>query len=118
MLAAVPTLARECVRRGVLHHERDEETGRYFVDFSERLELKEVIAGLRFPMTRKPIACQCRRRRGLRSVIVIEKHGMPGAEIRPVKRVPQREAARKLKALWDSLPQVKEDSGKFLEEDR
>ncbi|MGA3040074.1 MAG: hypothetical protein ABSF54_04700 [Bryobacteraceae bacterium] len=51
-------------------------------------------------------------------VIVIEKKGMPVAEIRPTKRLAPREAARKLKTLWDSLPQVKVDSGKFLEEDR
>ena len=51
-------------------------------------------------------------------VIVIEKHGMPVAEMRPIKRLAPREAARKLKTLWDSLPQVKADSGKFLEEDR
>jgi hypothetical protein len=35
--------------------ERDEETGQYFVGFSKRLRLKEVIAGVRFPMSRKPI---------------------------------------------------------------
>jgi antitoxin (DNA-binding transcriptional repressor) of toxin-antitoxin stability system len=51
------------------------------------------------------------------SVIVIEKHGMPVAEIR-MKRVTPREAARKLKTLWDSLPEVTADSGKILEEDR
>jgi prevent-host-death family protein len=52
------------------------------------------------------------------SVIVIEKHGMPVAELRPMKRVAPREAARKLRTLWASLPQVKADSGRFLEEDR
>jgi antitoxin (DNA-binding transcriptional repressor) of toxin-antitoxin stability system len=50
--------------------------------------------------------------------VVIEKRGKPVAEMRPVKRVTPREAARKLKALWDSLPQVNADSGRFLEEDR
>jgi len=35
--------------------EQDEETGAYFVPFDERLELKEVIAGARFPMSKKPI---------------------------------------------------------------
>lgn len=41
-----------------VHGERkeiDEETGHYFVDFGERLRLKEVIAGARFPFSRKPI---------------------------------------------------------------
>ena len=52
------------------------------------------------------------------TVVAIENDGMPVAEIRPVRRVPPKEAVRKLKALWDSLPQVKADSGKFLEEDR
>ena len=58
------------------------------------------------------------RRASEESVIVIEKRGLPTAEMRPVKRVSPREGARKLKALWDSLPQVKVDSGRFLEEDR
>ena len=41
-----------------IHGERkeiDEETGHYFVEFGERLRLKEVIAGPRFPFSRKPI---------------------------------------------------------------
>ena len=37
---------------------------------------------------------------------------------RPSKRIALKEAVRKLKTLWDSLPQVQADSGKFLEEDR
>lgn len=35
--------------------EVDEETRQYFVNFSERLKLKEVIAGARFPWSKKPI---------------------------------------------------------------
>jgi hypothetical protein len=35
--------------------EKDEETGHYFMNFEGRLKLREVIAGARFPMTRKPI---------------------------------------------------------------
>jgi hypothetical protein len=41
-----------------MHGERrqmDEETGMYFVNFDERLKLREVIAGARFPMSKKPI---------------------------------------------------------------
>ena len=34
---------------------QDEETGKYFVSFSEQLKLKEVIAGVRFPFSRGPI---------------------------------------------------------------
>jgi hypothetical protein len=33
----------------------DEETGHYFVNFDEDLKLREVIAGARFPFSRKPI---------------------------------------------------------------
>lgn len=35
--------------------ELDKETGQYFVSFSDQLVLKEVIAGARFPMSKKPI---------------------------------------------------------------
>lgn len=35
--------------------EVDKETGHYFVKFNERLRLKEVIAGARFPLSRAPI---------------------------------------------------------------
>lgn len=35
--------------------ERDEETRQYFVNFDENLKLKEVIAGARFPMSKRPI---------------------------------------------------------------
>jgi len=40
-----------------VHGEREEidESGHYFVEFSNRLKLKEVIAGARFPFSRKPI---------------------------------------------------------------
>jgi hypothetical protein len=41
-----------------VHTERaeiDEETGQYFADFSERVRLAEVIAGARFPLSKKPI---------------------------------------------------------------
>jgi len=33
----------------------DEETGKYFVNFGEHLKLREVIAGARFPMSKRPI---------------------------------------------------------------
>jgi antitoxin (DNA-binding transcriptional repressor) of toxin-antitoxin stability system len=52
------------------------------------------------------------------SAVTIEKHAIPVAGMRPIKRVAPREAALKLKTLWDSLPQVQADSGKFLEEYR
>ena len=35
--------------------EMDEETRQYFVNFSEHLKLKEIIAGARLPMSKGPI---------------------------------------------------------------
>ena len=35
--------------------EMDEESRQYFVDFSDHLKLREVIAGARFPMSKKAI---------------------------------------------------------------
>ena len=35
--------------------EIDEETGYYFLNFNKRLKLKEVIAGVRFTMSKRPI---------------------------------------------------------------
>ena len=35
--------------------EKDEETGHYFMNFEARLKLKEVIAGARFPLSKRPI---------------------------------------------------------------
>jgi hypothetical protein len=43
------------VREHVNRADKDEETGHFFVDFSERLILREVIAGVRFPFSRRPI---------------------------------------------------------------
>ncbi len=51
------------------------------------------------------------------AVIVIERRGEPVAELRPVgkaraKRLPD------LSEVWNRLPFVVSDSGRFLEEDR
>jgi hypothetical protein len=43
------------VRVNPQRQEKDEETGQYFVNFSEQLILREVIAGARFPFSRKVI---------------------------------------------------------------
>jgi hypothetical protein len=63
----------EEIRMNGMREEVDEETGQYFVEFSERLKLKEVIAGARFPLGRKPIedalkACQPIPRRAIACV--------------------------------------------------
>lgn len=76
-----------------IHGERnevDEETGHYFVEFGERLRLKEVIAGSRFPFSRKPIedalkgyAEEAAIRKATASVasfeIIIDHAGLPAA---------------------------------------
>ena len=43
------------VRIHLRRNEKDGETGQYFREFSERLVLKEVIAGVRFPYSKKLI---------------------------------------------------------------
>ena len=45
----------EEVRMKGSREEMDGETSQHFVNFGENLKLKEVIAGARFPMTRRPI---------------------------------------------------------------
>jgi hypothetical protein len=45
----------EEIRLNASRDEMDEETGKYFVNFSEQLKLQEVIAGVRFSMSRGPI---------------------------------------------------------------
>lgn len=45
----------EEIRVNGSREELDEETGQYFVDFSEKLILREVIAGARFKLSKKPI---------------------------------------------------------------
>jgi len=51
--------SRWCYEEEVRVHssreEVDEETGQYFVNFGEDLSLKEVIAGARFPLSKRPI---------------------------------------------------------------
>jgi antitoxin (DNA-binding transcriptional repressor) of toxin-antitoxin stability system len=144
-------LNEQDVREHLQRSQRDEETGQYFIDFSERLlpDLRSFSTGTGGSSRWRQIAQEPYRRRRIDAgvcdnvamrkvsvsdllartsaivdeasegiVVVIEKHGTPVAEMRPVKRVAPSEAARKLKTLWDSLPQGKGDSGKFLEEDR
>ena len=45
----------EEVRMKGSREEMDEETRQYFVNFSEHLKLKEIIAGARLPMSKGPI---------------------------------------------------------------
>ena len=51
-------------------------------------------------------------------VIVIEKRGVPVAELRPIRRVSPREAFQKLAPVLARLPKLKGDSGRLISEDR
>jgi hypothetical protein len=59
--------------------EKDEETGQYFVDFSERLVLKEVIAGARFPFSAKPIEDALEGYWGKEGVTIVKARASPTA---------------------------------------
>lgn len=74
--------------------EIDEETGLYFIFFAETLRLKEVIAGVRFPMSRQVIENALQGYSGEvkivkagmaanRFEVVIDKHGFDGAHVLP-----------------------------------
>lgn len=51
-------------------------------------------------------------------VIVIERRGEPVAELRPISRRTSKPQLPDLSELWQRLPAVARDSGRFLEEDR
>ncbi len=56
------------------------------------------------------------REAALGTIIVIERRGEPVAELRPISRGSAK--PQKLTNLWRRMPNVKGDSGRFLEEDR
>ena len=45
----------EEIRLGASRVDWDEETGQFFVDFGENLKLRRVIAGAKFPLSKRPI---------------------------------------------------------------
>jgi len=51
-------------------------------------------------------------------IIVIHKRGVPVAELRPVARKPRPKGFLDRDDFFAKFPQVKTDSGRFLEEDR
>lgn len=51
-------------------------------------------------------------------VFVIEKRGVPVAELRPVRGTPATRTLPDREALIRKLPRVRTDSGRILEEDR
>ena len=50
--------------------------------------------------------------------IVIERRGQPVAELRPLSEKPKQPPFPDMTEIWNSMPQVPGDSGRFLEEDR
>lgn len=52
------------------------------------------------------------------AVILIERRGEPVAELRPIVKKPAKPRLPDLSDLWQRLPSVDTDSGRFLEEDR
>jgi prevent-host-death family protein len=50
--------------------------------------------------------------------IVIERRGQPVAELRPISDKPKQPPLPDMSEIWNSMPQVPGDSGRFLEEDR
>lgn len=52
------------------------------------------------------------------AVILIERRGEAVAELRPITKKRNRPRLPVLTELWNRLPSVPGDSGRFLEEDR
>lgn len=52
------------------------------------------------------------------AVIVIESHGEPVAELRPISKKTAKLSLPDLSDIWLRFPSVSGDSGRFLEEDR
>lgn len=52
------------------------------------------------------------------TVIRIERRGEPVAELRPLSQKASKSTLPDLSEVWNRLPQVRTDSGRFLEEDR
>jgi antitoxin (DNA-binding transcriptional repressor) of toxin-antitoxin stability system len=51
-------------------------------------------------------------------IVVIEKHGVPVAELRPLTLAPSGKPLPKRERVLAKFPKVTADSGRFLEEDR
>ena len=52
------------------------------------------------------------------AVIVIERHGEPVAELRPISKKRSKPRLPDMTGLWSRFPSIAADSGRFLEEDR
>jgi prevent-host-death family protein len=52
------------------------------------------------------------------TVILIERSGESVAELRPISKEAQRGRLPEMTELWERLPSVAGDSGRFLVEDR
>jgi antitoxin (DNA-binding transcriptional repressor) of toxin-antitoxin stability system len=52
------------------------------------------------------------------TVIVVERRGVPVAELRPITKVREKPKLPDMTRFWKHFPKVPGDSGRFLEEDR
>lgn len=52
------------------------------------------------------------------AVIVIEKRGVPVAQLRPLRRMTPAQMVRELKPILARFPKLKGDSGRFISESR
>lgn len=52
------------------------------------------------------------------TVIIIERRGEPVAELRPLSTTRRKLKLPDMTRFWTEFPQVRGDSGRFLEEDR
>lgn len=52
------------------------------------------------------------------AVIVIQRRGKPVAELRPISKSTAKPRLPDLSDVWQRLPSVPGESGRFLEEDR
>jgi antitoxin (DNA-binding transcriptional repressor) of toxin-antitoxin stability system len=51
-------------------------------------------------------------------VFIIERHGIPVAELRPLQPQPRTRPLPDRRAFLSKFPRIKADSGRILEEDR
>jgi prevent-host-death family protein len=52
------------------------------------------------------------------TVIVIERHGQPVAELRPLSKPKRTIKFPDMSRFWNEFPQLREDSTRFVSEDR
>jgi antitoxin (DNA-binding transcriptional repressor) of toxin-antitoxin stability system len=51
-------------------------------------------------------------------LFIIEKRGVPVAEMRPVQRLSPADMVRRMEPIWARMPKMKSSSTKLISEDR